>query len=750
MAANQSSPGVVIQERDLTTITTLSTANVGVIAAPFELGPVEEIVEVSNERELAERFGKPNDYNYEFWYTASQFLSYGGVLKTIRAASSTLKNAVNTGTAPLIKNLQDYETTYEAANNTWTWAARTAGAKGNSIGIFMTDAGADQIAVIPAPGSGNEFEFVADEAVSATSGAAGKVFKYSIVLTVESVVGDFVPGTSTTINIGGSNEAVTVLAWDPANKKLEIALPSGGVTGIIADAQTVTQGTNTCDIAASGIERRCYIALNKDSVAFAATDSINDTNTNAAAITSVRDEYSEREYLPGVKWINVAPRPETSLFVSNAGGHRDELHIVVIDVDGKITGTTGAVLERFVGLSKASDAKTSVGETNYYVEVLKQKSAYLFWGEHESGLFSATATAADGNWGLSATSRQFNLLRSAAGSTDYPAGRTTVGSKNNATFYYRLASGADYATGSGTYAVTNADLATAYELCEDPESQTIDYILAGPSGADDASAIAKVTSLVNIAEERRDCIVFVSPRRGNVIGVSNATTVTDNLIGFFDQLPSSSYMVFDSGYKYIYDKYNDVYRYVPCNGDVAGLCLQTTETAEPWFSPAGFSRGILRNAIKLAYSPTKTQRDRLYAARINPIVSFPGQGVVLFGDKTALGFASAFDRINVRRLFLTIERVIGGAAKSQLFEQNDEAQRSLFLNIVEPYMRDVQGRRGVTDFLVKCDADNNPPESVDRGEFYAEIFVKPTRTINYISLTFTATRTGVAFTEVAS
>jgi len=750
MAANQSSPGVVIQERDLTTITTLSTANVGVIAAPFELGPVEEIVEVSNERELAERFGKPNDYNYEYWYTAAQFLSYGGVLKTIRAGSSTLKNAVNTGTAPLIKNLQDYETTYESANNTWTWAARTAGSKGNSIGVFVTDAGADQIAVIPAPGSGNEFEFVADEAVSATSGAAGKVFKYSIVLTVETVVGDFVPGTSTTINIGGSNEAVTVLAWDPANKKLEIALPSGGVTGIIADSQTVTQGTNTCDIAASGIERRCYIALNKDSIAFAATDSINDTNTNAAAITSVRDEYSEREYLPGVKWINVAPRPETSLYTSNAGGHRDELHIIVIDIDGKITGTTGAVLERFVGLSKASDAKTSVGETNYYVEVLKQKSTYLFWGEHETGLFNATATAADGNWGLSATSRQFNLLRSTAGSVDYPAGRTTVGSKNNATFYYRLASGADYATGSGTYAVTNADLATAYELCEDPESQTIDYILAGPSGADDASAIAKVTSLVNIAEERRDCIVFVSPRRGNVIGVSNATTVTDNLIAFFNQLPSSSYMVFDSGYKYIYDKYNDVYRYVPCNGDVAGLCLQTTETSEPWFSPAGFARGVLRNAIKLAYSPTKTQRDRLYAARINPIVSFPGQGVVLFGDKTALGFASAFDRINVRRLFLTIERVIGSAAKTQLFEQNDEAQRSLFLNIVEPYMRDVQGRRGVTDFLVKCDADNNPPESVDRGEFYAEIFVKPTRTINYISLTFTATRTGVAFTEVAS
>ncbi len=245
-------------------------------------------------------------------------------------------------------------------------------------------------------------------------------------------------------------------------------------------------------------------------------------------------------------------------------------------------------------------------------------------------------------------------------------------------------------------------------------------------------------------------MLFVSPRRANVVGVSNTGTATNNLVDFFDQLPSSSYVVFDSGYKYMYDKYNDVYRYVPCNGDMAGLCLQTTETAEPWFSPAGFQRGGIRNAIKLAYTPNKTQRDTLYSSRINPIVAFPGQGIVLYGDKTAQSFASAFDRINVRRLFLTIERVIGGAAKSQLFEQNDEAQRGLFLNIVEPYMRDVQGRRGVTDFLVKCDESNNPPDAVDRGEFYAEVYVKPTRTINFITLTFVATRTGVSFSEVAS
>ena len=720
------------------------------LAAPFELGPVEEIIDISSERGLVERFGKPNDNNYEYWFTAAQYLAYGGVLKTIRVNSTSLKNAVDSGTAPLIKNLQDYESNYESANNTWKWASRTAGAKSNSIGIFVTDAGADQIAVIPAPGSGNEYEFVADAAVSATSGAAGKVFKYSIVLTVTTVVGDFTPGVATTIGIGGSNETVNVLSWDPANKKLEVDLPSGSVTGIIAAAQTVTQGANTCVIASGGIERRLYIALDKGKIAFAAADSVADTNSTAVAITSVRGEYAEREYLPGVKWINVAPRPETSLFANAAGGHRDELHVVLVDVDGGITGTAGSVLERFLNVSKATDAKTSVGETNYYPEVIKQRSAYVYWGEHETTVFNATSTASDGNWGQTAQGRQFNLLRSAAGTSDYPAGRVTLGSDNNATFYYRLASGADYASSGGNYTITNADLATAYGLVSDPESQTIDYILAGPSGADDSAAIAKITSIANIVEERRDCIAFVSPRRANVIGVSNTTTVTDNIIDFMDQLPSSSYLVFDSGYKYIYDKYNDVYRYIPCNGDLAGLCLQTSEVSEAWFSPAGFQRGNVRNAIKLAFSPNKTQRDRLYANRINPIVSFPGQGVVLYGDKTALGFASAFDRINVRRLFLTIERVISGAAKSQLFEQNDEAQRSLFLNIVEPYLRDVQGRRGVTDFLVKCDTENNPPEAVDRGEFYAEIFVKPTRTINYITLTFVATRTGVAFSEVAS
>ena len=750
MATGQNSPGVVFQERDLTTTSTVPSANVGVLVAPFAQGPVDEVVEITSERDLVERFGEPNEYNYEYWYTAAQFLSYGGLLKAIRVSNTTLKNAVNGGTAPLIKNRDDYEANIEGAANSFDWVSREPGTLNNSIGIFVTDAGADQILVLPAPGSGNEHEFVADAALSAASGAGGEVFKYSIVLTVESIVGSFTPGSTTTVAISGSNETVNVLAYDAANKKLEIGLPSGGVTGIIAAGQTITQGTNTCDIATSGVERRLYVALTKDSIAFKATDVVADTNATNVTVSAVRDEYNEREYLPGLKWVNVAARPGTSAYAADKGGHRDELHVLVIDIDGNISGTPGQLLERYVGLSKASDAKTTVGEVNYYPTVIKQKSQYVYWAEHETEVYEATSTASDGNFGQTADSRQFNLLRSAAGSTAYPSGATTIGSKNNATHYYRLASGADYPVSGGFYNIGNADVSTSYDLVLDAEAQIIDFILTGPSGADDSSAVAKITNLVTIAESRRDCMVFASPRRGNVIGETNPTTITNNIVAFMDQLPSSSYLVLDSGYKYIYDKYNDVYRYIPTNGDVAGLCLQTAVNADPWFSPAGFTRGVLNNAVKLAYTPNKSQRDTLYSARVNPIVSFPGQGIVLYGDKTALGFASAFDRINVRRLFLTIERFIGAAAKTQLFEQNDEEQRTFFRNIVEPYLRDVQGRRGITDFLVKCDAANNPPEAVDRGEFQADIFVKPTRTINYITLNFVATRSGVAFNEVAN
>ena len=291
---------------------------------------------------------------------------------------------------------------------------------------------------------------------------------------------------------------------------------------------------------------------------------------------------------------------------------------------------------------------------------------------------------------------------------------------------------------------------SAYDLVSDAETQEVDYLLMGPSMSNELDTLAKAQKIIDIAATRKDCMAFVSPPRSDVIGVPTTRQIVDRTVDFFDQLTSSSYAVFDNNYKYIYDKYSDKYRYIACNSDVAGLTLSTTLNQEPWFSPAGFNRGQLRNAIKLAYSPLKDHRDMLYNARVNPIVAFPGQGIVLFGDKTALAYSSAFDRINVRRLFLVMEQAIAEAAKTQLFELNDEFTRQSFKNIVEPFMRRIQSRRGVVDFLVVCDSTNNPSDAIDRGEFFAEIFVKPTRSINYITLTFTATRTGASFSEITS
>lgn len=801
MAASQLSPGVVIQERDFTTVSSVALANVGALAAPFERGPVEQVVDINNERTLISTYGKPNDTNYEFWFTAAQFLSYGGTLKTIRADSTNLKNAVSNSAAVKIKNLQNYETSYETGvTNNWKFAVQSPGKYGNSVRVYMTDAGADQILSLTAPSTGNDFEFVVG--ASLTSGnKSGKVFRYSLKLTLEAgVVGDFVPAEpawatggyyqqyqrvsnggnvyaaqdagvagatapthtsgeasddnvtwlfvgaeeAATVEIGGVDQTVEVLAWDPTNRVVEIAIPVAGITGIIDDTMQLVQGTVTGDIADGGVARELHVALTQGSNAFAATDATVDENSAAVVIAAARDEYPEREYLPGKKWVNIAPRPGTSLYATDKGGYNDELHIIVLDGDGILTGTPNTLLEKYIGLSKATDAKSTVGENNYYPNVLKETSNYIYFGAHTGDVFTVNATLAEGAWGAIAANRNFNRIQSGISVHNEPNGRHMLGGKQGGSLKFAFAQGSD------DYANTSSDFSNAYNLVSDAESVQIDYILSGPQGTTRDAAVAKANAILNIVNSRKDCIAFFSPMRSDVIGQTNSDTITERVLTYFQDISSTSYAVLDAGYKYIYDKYNDVYRYIPCNGDIAGLCLETGVNQDPWYSPAGFSRGVLRNAIKLAYSPNKDQRDKLYAERINPVVSFPGQGVVLFGDKTALGYQSAFDRINVRRLFLTLERVIGESAKAQLFEQNDETSRSLFRNLVEPYMRDVQGRRGVTDFLVKCDEENNPPDAVDRGEFYAEIYVKPTRTINYITLTFTATRTGVSFSEIAS
>jgi len=418
--------------------------------------------------------------------------------------------------------------------------------------------------------------------------------------------------------------------------------------------------------------------------------------------------------------------PGTSVWsTENGRGENDELHVAVYDKTGDLTGydvdvaggRTSSLLERWSNMSKNSAGKTTEGGNNYYPDVIFRGSNYIYWTDHVAG---------GSNWGTDV-----------ATGTDY----TMVSGVTSDT----LTGGTD------DYSVTAGELEIGYDKFSDTEKLDINLILGGPSSgvADTAAGMdTHVTMITDLCETRKDCVGFVSPYRAATVNVTSTITQTENVKDGFDFCPSSSYMVYDSGYKYLYDKYNDVYRFVPLNGDTAGLCAYTDGVADPWWSPAGYNRGNVRGAIKLSYSPQKADRDILYRARINPVVDFPGQGVTLFGDKTALTKPSAFDRINVRRLFLVLEKAIATAAKYMLFEFNDEFTRASFRNLVEPFLRDVQGRRGIYDFKVVCDSTNNTGEVIDRNEFIGDIYIKPARSINFITLNFIAVRTGVSFSEV--
>ena len=399
--------------------------------------------------------------------------------------------------------------------------------------------------------------------------------------------------------------------------------------------------------------------------------------------------------------------PGTSTYVSNKGGTFDELHVVVIDEDGLFSGTRGTVLEKFPFVSKASDAKDDSGNNNFYKEVIANKSKYIQWASHPTTISTGTA------WGSTANASAFanltaNVLSSLSGGVD------------------------------GT--ITTANVITAYDSFDPAESVDIALVVSGPANQTLAD------SLISMAETRKDCVVFLSPEKADC--VDNAGSETTDIRAYRDTLTSTSYAVLDSNWKYQYDKYNDVYRWVPLNGDVAGLCARTDLERDPWFSPGGLNRGIIKNSIKLAWNPTKTNRDDLYVKGINPIVTFQGEGTVLFGDKTLLSKPSAFDRINVRRLFIVLEKAIARAARFSMFEFNDQFTRAQFVALVEPFLRDVQGRRGITDFRVVCDETNNTGEVIDRNEFIGDIYIKPARSINFIQLNFVAVRTGVSFDEV--
>ena len=642
--AFQVSPGVLVQERDLTNIIPAVSTSIGAFAGQFAKGPIDEIVSISSEQELVDTFGKPDSSTFEYFFTAANFLQYSNALRVVRAQNTSVTNATASGSSILIKNTDDYTNNYSTGQGSvGTFAARTAGVHGNSLLVSTCPSASayEEIStsLVASTSTTNE---IGNTTIAVDEGSnfnVGDIIQFSTSASTE----DFDDGEFYRIT-AISSETLTIVQHPRG---------SGGLKRVILDN--------------SKIKRRWRY-------------------------------YDSVDRAPG-----------TTAWTANRSGSGDEIHVVVVDEDGVISGEPGRVLEAFSSMSKASDAKTPQGDNNYYPDVIYNKSAYIYWMDHNTS---------GSNWGSAATGTTFTAV--------------------NTPTLESLSGGAAGST------VTDGQLLTAYDKFSDAETVDVGLIMAGPSGS-----TTHVDNLITIAENRKDAVVFASPQRSDVVNITNSNTQMTNVIGFFNAIRSSSYVVFDSGYKYAYDRYNDVYRFVPLNGDMAGLSARTDTVADSWFSPAGFNRGIVRGAVKLAFNPTKAQRDQLYPARINPVATFPGQGTVLFGDKTGLTTPSAFDRINVRRLFIVLEKAISTASKFQLFEFNDEFTRANFRNIVEPFLREVQGRRGITDFLVVCDETNNTGEVIDRNEFIAEIFIKPARSINFITLSFVATRTGVSFDEVA-
>ena len=659
----QLSPGVLVKEIDLTNIVPAVATSIGGMAGAFQKGPVGEIVAVGSEKELVDIFGKPNGSNFETWFTAANFLQYGNALRVVRATSAIV-NATSGGSGLLIKSTDDYLNNYSAGQGSaGEWGARTAGTHGNSLGVSLCS-----------------------------------------------------NATAYEQNFAGNANTLGVTTGTPAIGATTVGVDTGGGSAGAGGA-----AYNVGDIVhfqeADGQEYE-VTAISTDNLTIKQLDNPNGggLKTALAAATNVRRRWRFYDLFDAA--------PGTSTYATGKGLIGDEMHVVVFDRTGDISGfradtngeRTNAVLETFPFVSQAASAKTSQGGTNFYPDVIYGQSKLIYWLDHDSSL-------------------------SAAG-TDPVAGTTFASTAGKGGI-----KDDNLAGGTDDYAVTVGELALAYDEFADAETVDVNLLMAGTSPAS-ADGVSHATKMIDICEARKDCVAFISPRRADVVNVSSAHTQGSNVKGFFDSLASSSYAVFDSGYKYMYDKFNDTFRYVPLNGDIAGLCANTDNVADPFFSPGGFNRGQIRGAVKLAFNPTKAQRDILYPARINPVTTFPGQGTVLFGDKTALSKPSAFDRINVRRLFILLEKSIATAAKFQLFEFNDEFTQAQFRNLVEPFLRDIQGRRGITDFSVVCDGTNNTGEVIDRNEFVADIFIKPARSINFIQLNFIAVRTGVAFSEV--
>lgn len=660
--AFQISPGVNVSEVDLTTVVPAVQTTTGAIAGVFGWGPVDQTVLIDSEVNLARIYGKPSNYNAETWFTAANFLGYGNSLYVNRVANTT-----NTGNGSISAIASNNGTTAEVTSY------QTFGVKNADDYDTKTFTDTDLLYVARYPGTlGNSLK------ISVCSSAN----QYLSSITVANA--NFTVGSNAaTLTVSGT-AAVTAALF------VNGSIVEVGNSSIGKQYLRVTSASNT----------------DSTTVALAFNDKYG-LSTNFNTVTTIS------RYWEYYNVINQAPGQ--SQYVTSFGNTaaNDEVHLVVVDEDGKFTGSPGAILEVYEGLSRATDAKTIDGASNYYKNVINETSNYIWWANDRSGAASA------------------NALNVASATNGTPLSVSFVG-------------GLD---GDAEEAVSFALLAQGYDKFASAETIDVSLLLQGKArGTANGSQLAAYL-IDNIAEKRKDCVVFTSPDKADV--VANSGDKLDDVLGFQQGLNrSSSYAVMDSGYKYQYDKYNDIYRWIPLNGDIAGLCVRTDEVADVWYSPGGFNRGQIKNVVKLAWNPTQAERDKLYKNNVNPVVSFPGQGTVLFGDKTLLAKPSAFDRINVRRLFITLEKAIANASKFTLFEFNDEFTRAQFVGLIEPYLRAIQGRRGITDYRVICDSTNNTAQVIDSNQFVGDIYIKPARSINFIQLNFVAVRTGVEFDEV--
>jgi hypothetical protein len=716
MPLNLASPGIIVREVDLT-VGRVNTASDSVAAqvAPFAKGPVDSPTLIENENDLLNTFGQPysTDKHYEHWMVASSYLAYGGKMLISRADNAGLTNAfVGTASSIKIKSEENYNQLGYDENiiTNVTFAAKNPGSWANDIKVAIIDAEADQIL-----------------GITTTTLVVG----YGVTQAVPS--GTTLAGIGTTSVLDGYFKGIiTEIGVGKISTKL-VSHVSGLGTVTAVDYQP--RGVYTFGTTGNLTVR------NSSSIGIATT-----------TVSSALDWFDQQSIVlsnGSIPWNTIADRPSTSAYAESRNSRFDELHVVLIDDKGTITGNAGTIIEKHLSLSKAKDASFSVGSPSYWRKYLQTNSSYIYGGSSPAGIvttgFVGTGAtsftpATDTGWDQNAQ----DIIFAGTGASTYTlANGKNYGGKTGLTTTGSLLSGLD-------------NIISGYTLFENTENYETSFILMGSANYAKEDAQALANKCIQVAETRQDSIAFISPYRQaflsdstvGTVTVNNDDTITNNVVSFYAPVTSTTYGVFDSGYKYMYDRFNNTFRYIPLNGDIAGTCARNDINQFPWFSPAGTSRGTILNAVKLAYNPGKVQRDKLYSNRVNPVIFSPGAGIILFGDKTGYGKASAFDRINVRRLFIYLEESISAAAKDQLFEFNDEITRTNFVNIVEPFLRDVQSKRGIFDYVVVCDETNNTAAVIDNNEFVADIYIKPARSINFIGLTFIATRTGVSFEEV--